>query len=327
MTRYGRASCGLGCLVICAVLVDGLVSLGAQDVGGAPQSPSPLRAAVDLVTLHVTVTDHGGNYVTDLDPDEFIVRENGHPQQLAVFQRGGLPLVLTLLLDTSSSLKNIFPEVQDAAIAFIRQLEARDMVSVIAFDDRVRVLQGFTTDTNALETAIRQAKVGGGTRLYNAVYVALNELIQLGPPPPDSGPRRRVAVVLSDGNDTASLIGLEDLLALAARSDTAIYALRMAPGGSSEDEDVEDDEAGFALTQLAKQTGGRAFLSLDRYGLVSAYPDIRTELGRQYALGYVSTNARPDGALRRISVQVLRAGADARTRRGYFARTATDGMR
>jgi Ca-activated chloride channel homolog len=295
----------------------------AQDVTPAPPQ-TPFRSSVDLVTLHVTVTDSSGKYLTDIEPSDVVVLENGRRQQLSLFQAGGLPLALALLLDTSASVRPVFRDVQAAAVRFLRQLQPRDMASVIGFGDRVRVLQGFTTDRQDLETAVLEAMAGGSTTLYNAVYVALHELDRTMAPSDAHIPRRRVVVLFSDGDDTASQVGFEDLLKSATGSDAAIYAIRMGPEDAAGEADLD---GGAVLRQLANQTGGRAFFPPNRYALHQVYEDIRRELSLQYALGFVSTEPRPDGRFRRLSVQVLRAGAQARTRRGYVAPTTSSRRR
>jgi Ca-activated chloride channel homolog len=132
---------------------------------GEPQAT--FRSSVDLVTLHVTVTDGSGRYISDLDPQEFIVFENGRPQDVRVFEPGGLPLAVMLFLDISASMQQVFPEVQSAAIQFVQRLRPQDAASVVAFSDRVEILHAFTEDRETLERAVRQAQPHGGTRLYN----------------------------------------------------------------------------------------------------------------------------------------------------------------
>jgi Ca-activated chloride channel family protein len=294
--------------VLLAAFVAGHGLLAAQE-SRAGQPHAFFQSGVDLVTLHVTVTDGSGHVL--------MVFENGRRQDLTVFRVGGLPLALTLVLDTSSSMRDAFPEVQEAAVAFLRQLQPHDMASVVAVGDTVRVLQAFTTDRAALEKAVRQAQSRGGTALYTAMYIALKELNRTARDRDSDAavPRRRVAVVLSDGDDTASLVGFDDVLDLATRSDTAIYAIRM---GTTESARRDHGQAEVVLRQLTKRTGGRAFFSLQRDELRGVYEDIRTELARQYSLAYVSSDARKDGRFRVLSVHVQRPGAHARTRQGYI---------
>jgi Ca-activated chloride channel family protein len=304
----------LGALV--AAVIGEVGVLAAQEFR-AGQTHARFGSGIDLVTLHVTVTDGSGKVLSDIGEHEFLVFENGRRQDVTVFEKGGLPLAVTLLLDTSSSMQRAFPEVQAAALTFLRQLRPQDIASVVAFGDDVRVLQGFTTDHAALEEAVRQAKPRGETALYTAMYIALKELNRTAADGDVDGivPRRRVAVVLSDGDDTRSLVTFDDVLDLATRSDTAIYAIRM---GTVESARRERGEAEVVLRRLTQRTGGRAFLSLQRDELRGVYEDIRTELARQYSLAYVSSDARKDGQFRVLSVHVQRPGAHARARQGYI---------
>ena len=288
------------------------------------QSLTTFRSTVDLVTLHVSVTDDSGRYLSDLEELEFKVFEDGRSQELRVFEPGGYPLAVTLFLDISSSMSYVFPEAQEAAVKFLKRLAPQDVASVVAFGDRVNILQTFTADQQALEGAVRQAKARGATRLFNALYVGLKELSK-STTGDRSTPRRRVAVLLTDGHDTASLVSFDHVLDVAKRSHIVVYAIRI--GGKLSPRDTAR-ESEFVLRQLTKQTGGRAFLSLDDgKDLRSVYDDIRAELSRQYALGYVSNDARRDGRFRHLSVQVMRPRARARTRLGYFAPLAFVGPR
>ena len=166
----------------------------------------------------------------------------------------------------------------------------------------------------ALETAIRQTTAGGSTALYNAVYIALKELNKTIQDEPLAESRRRAIVILSDGEDTSSLVGFDEVLNLAARSDTAIYAIGLF--GREAPRVRKSEDAEFVLRRLAQQTGGRAFFASEAKELTHVYGEIRAELANQYFLAYDSTNARRDGQFRRIAVRVERAGAVARARPG-----------
>jgi Ca-activated chloride channel family protein len=206
---------------------------------------------------------------------------------------------------------------QEAAVGFVRALGPADIASLIDFDTRVQVRQAFTSDRIALEAAIRQTTAGGATALYNAVYIALKDLNKTIRDEPLAESRRRAMVILSDGEDTSSVVTLDDVLDLAARSDTAIYAVGLL--GPDTHNFQKSPDAEFVLRRLAQQTGGRALFASDAKELSGVYGEIRAELSNQYLLGYESTNARRDGQCRRIAVRVERAGAVARARPGYYA--------
>jgi Ca-activated chloride channel family protein len=299
------------------VICGGLTGAHTRQAGALPD----FRSSIDLVMLHVSVTDPAGQYLADLEPSELTVFENGRAQELRLFERGGLPLSVMLLLDVSSSMYSVFPKVQEAARQFLEGLAPQDEASVVAFADGVQILQPFTSDQQALATAIGRARPRGNTRLFTALYIALKELNR--PRPADqSTPRRRVAVLLTDGYDTASLLRFEDVIDLAGRSDIAIYAIRLVGPAPMKDDTGEPE---YVLGQLTRQTGGRAFRSVASKDLGPVYENIRMELAHQYALGYVSNDVRRDGRFRRLSVQVSRPEARARSRFGYFAPLAIRG--
>lgn len=304
-----------------AVLVVSLAAgaiVTAQDRGPITERQL-FRSAVDLVRLHVTVTNSSGEYLTGIPHNDFVVLENGRPQQLKMFQEGGLPLSIAVLLDTSASMQSEFPDVQNAAVTFLEHLRPEDLACVVGFGDTVRIAQGFTADRAALESAVHRTTTGGGTALYDAVYIALKDLSRMASDGDGLAPRQYVAVILSDGEDSASLTRFEDVLELATRSDIAIYALSMGRSRSSQNRAGESE---FVLRRLARHTGGRAFFALNRDQLSRVYDDIRTELARRYVLAYVSNDPRQDGAFRPLSVRIRRDDAVARTKQGYYATRA-----
>jgi Ca-activated chloride channel family protein len=301
---------------IVATLVVSLRPMDGQNASAGGQRP-PFRSSVDVIAMNVTVTDASRGYVTDLDQQDFHVFEDGRPQQVAFFQKSSLPLALALLIDTSASMELNLAVAQEAAVGFVRALGPADVASVIDFDTRVQVRQDFTSDRAALESAIRHTAAGGSTALYNAVYIALKELNKAIRDEPLAESRRRAIVILSDGEDTSSLVGFDEVLDLAARSDTAIYAIGLL--GQETPTIRKSQDAQFVLRRLAQQTGGRAFFASDAKELSSVYSEIKAELSNQYFLAYESTNARRDGQFRRIAVRVERSGVVARARPGYYA--------
>jgi Ca-activated chloride channel family protein len=281
------------------------------------QERTPFRSGVDVIAMNVTVTDTSRRYVSGLTAEDFQIFEDGRPQRVTFFQQASLPLALALLIDTSASMELSLPVAQEAAIGFVRELNSTDVASVIDFDTRVQVRQDFTSDRADLERAIRHTAAGGSTALYNAVYIALKELNKTIHDESLAQSRRRAMVVLSDGEDTSSLVGFDEVLDLAARSDISIYAIGLAgremPGAR------RPHEAQFVLRRLTEQTGGRAFFPNDARELAAIYGEIKTELSNQYFLAYESNNPRRDGQFRRIAVRVERPGTVARARPGYYA--------
>jgi Ca-activated chloride channel family protein len=305
--------------------------------GGTDQSPSgsqtpaqprsqqpPFRAGIELVSLNVTVTDGTQKYITDLSADDFSVFEDGVKQDVTFFNRTNLPIALALLLDTSASMETKLPTAQEAAAGFARRLRPQDLAEVIDFDSRVVVLQAFSNNASELEQAIRKTSAGGSTSLYNAVYIALKDLKKVVAKNTEEI-RRQAIIVLSDGEDTSSLLPFEEVLDLAKRSETAIYTigLRNAEGPSTSMKGFK--EAEFVLRQFAQETGARAFFPNQVADLTNIYTQISEELSSQYTVGYTSKNQRRDGGWRRIVVRINRPNVTARTKQGYFAPTTHQG--
>jgi Ca-activated chloride channel homolog len=280
------------------------------------QQPS-FRSGIDVVSLNVTVADGAGRFVTNLDRDTFSVYEDGIKQQLTFFNRSNLPIALSVLLDTSASMEDKMQTAQDAAIGFVKKLRPQDFGQIIDFDSRVVIAQPFTSSVPDLEQAIRKTTAGGSTSLHNAIYISLKELKKIQARSADDV-RRQAIVVLSDGEDTSSLVGFDEVLELAKRSETAIYAIGLRGRGPDHVRGAFN-EADFVLRQLSQETGGRVFFARTANELTGIYETISDELSSQYMLGYQSRNPKRDGAWRRVVVRVNEPGATARTKQGYYA--------
>ena len=283
-----------------------------------PQSQTPaFRAGIDIVSLNVTVTDGVSHYVTDLEEPDFQIFEDGIRQEITFFSRRQQPIALSLLLDSSASMEDKLPTLQTAASNFVRRLQPNDIAQVIDFDSRVEVRQAFTGNQTDLVTAIDRIGAGGSTSLHNAIYIALKELRKVRAVT-EQDIRRQALVVFSDGEDTSSLVSFDEVLDLAKRSETSIYAIALRGP------DVQTKgfrEAEFVMKTLALETGGRSFFPAKIDDLSGVYSQIADELASQYTIGYTSKNPRRDGAWRRIDARVTRPNVTARTKRGYYAPT------
>ena len=319
-----RALAFLAALVASVVIAAGSASLvitsSSASVVIAADSASlaaqVFRAGADVVSLNITVTE-GETLVAGLDQSLFSVYEDGVQQEITYFSRTPQPIALSLLIDTSTSMETKLTVAQEAAIGFARRLQPADAAQIIDFDSRHEILQTFTNDRNLLEQAIRKTEVGGSTSLYNAIYVALSELKRVRAATPDQV-RRQAIVVLSDGEDTTSVIAYEDVLDAAKRAEVAVYAIGLR---SRQERTKEFNEAEFVLKTLSQETGGRVFFVEDVAQLSSIYQQIADELANQYSIGYTSKNLKKDGAWRAIVVKVNRPNTAARTKRGYFGPT------
>jgi Ca-activated chloride channel family protein len=282
----------------------------------SPQSPA-FRAAVDIVSLNVTVTDGVNRYVTDLNEPDFQIFEDGVRQDVTFFSRREQPIALSLLLDSSASMEDKLATLQAAAGNFVRRMKPNDIAQVIDFDNRVDVRQVFTGSQPDLLAAIDRLASGGSTSLHNAIYIALKELRKVRAVT-EQDIRRQALVVFSDGEDTSSLVTFDEVQDLAKRSETSIYAIALR---GSDLQQKGFREAEYVMRTLALETGGRSFFPAKIEDLNSVYSQIADELASQYTIGYTSKNPRRDGAWRRIDVRVTRPNATARAKRGYYAPT------
>ena len=305
-------------LVVAAAALAGLGGTAAARAQEAASQEPSFRAGVDLVSLNVTVTDRNSRYVTDIDVERFQVYEDGALQDITFFTRTQLPIALSLLMDTSASMTERMETAQQAAIGFSERLREEDLASVIDFDSRVEIRQSFTNSLDELSAAIRRTSAGGSTSLYNAIYISLKELAKIAATA-TGDIRRQAIVVLSDGEDTSSLVDFDEVLELAKRSDTVIYSI----GLRSRDIRTRRGfrEADFVLRQLAQETGGRAFFPRRVEDLADIYQQISDELSSQYTLGYTSKNPLRDGQWRRLVVRIDQPNVAARTKQGYYAPT------
>lgn len=302
-----------------SVGVLGLVlALSSATAAAGPPAANRLvfRADIEAVNLNVSISD-GQRYVTDLLQGDFEVFEDGIRQDVALFSHEHTPISLAILLDSSLSMEGKLDEAKEAAVRFVRRLRPQDEAQIVHFNERVRVVQGFTPDVGALEAAIRSARAGGGTALYTAVYVALKDLASHR----RQGELRRLAiVVLSDGEDTASLVSDEQALELARQSEIGVYGISLrSPAGLSASRS-NPSLSRFFISALSRETGGQAHFPRAVSQLAAVYDQVLDELRSQYSVGYVSNNARRDGKWRNIVVRLLkRPGLRVRHKPGYFA--------
>jgi Ca-activated chloride channel family protein len=229
---------------------------------------------------------------------------------------------VVVLIDASASMTESLTLVQGAAVRFVRALRSSDRASVMSISGGLRVLQPFTTDHAALERAIRSTVPRGRTPLYASIYTALRELEQLRRTYDTA--RRQAMVVLSDGQDTASAFGFDDLMPAVYRQAVPIYTIAPRPSATikAQREAIFGEstrEQDFELRRLAGDTGGRAFFPVTLHELAGVYEAIANELAHQYSLGYQSSHPQSDGAFRRIALRVAAPNVTWRTRAGYLA--------
>lgn len=291
--------------------------IAGQPPAEQPAQPPVFRSGASLVAVNVTVTGPDQRFVTGLSAGDFAIYEDGIQQEVRFFESAHVPMDFIILIDTSSSMRHVMDMVHRAAIGFVSNLRDGDRGAVVAFSDRVEVMQPLTGDRAQLGQAIRSTVAKGGTALYNAIYVSLKEF---GRAAQQEGEIRRQAIaLLSDGDDTASLIGFDDVLETARRSGVSIYPIALQSEFTYEGRG-HFSESQFSMRTLARETGAQAFFPTKAAELSGIYTAIAEELSNQYSIGYASSNMRSDGRFRRIIVRVpTRPDLRPRARAGYIS--------
>ena len=272
--------------------------------------PAPFRAETRLVVLRATVKNSRGELVTNLPRRAFTVYENGQRQPITLFLREDIPVSLGLVIDNSGSMRPLRSKVEAAALAFARASNAQDEMFVLNFGDKPRLDVPLTTDRHELEAGIARVDAIGGTALRDAIDAAETYLR-------DHARRdRRVLLVITDGNDNASMVTTQQIEKAAEQSETAIYAI-----GLFGDADGSAANSGrHELDRLTERTGGVAYYpaSIDQIDTVAL--EIAHQIRNQYTIAYTPLNQALDGSYRRIRVDAV--GSDrlvVRTRAGYRA--------
>lgn len=307
------------------VAVLGRPSTAQSPVAPAPSSREPgvtgrvreqprFTSGVDLVALDVCVRDSTGRFVSDLSPDDFLVLENGKLQRISfVMPSGAVPLTAILLIDRSASMfEPKLKRAVEAAELFARLLGPDDQLEIIEFNHRAEPVHAFGDNPARVPAALASITATGGTSLNDVLLVAVNDLVRARH---DALPEtREVVVVLSDGEDTASLVGFEEVLPVLRRSGALVYTVSLREGAEG-----EWLGASWPLLQLARDTGARALAVRQLDALPALYAEIDAEVRHLYRIGYISKDDRRDGQWRTVSVRVRSRGVNVRTRAGYYA--------
>jgi len=267
------------------------------------------RTEVEVVNIICTVRKNN-RYLTDLTKEDFEVYEDDVKQEIEyfAFESGdeAQPLNIVLLVDTSGSVKDKLTFEQLAADAFLEETlrPKKDLAAVVQFDSEINLVQDFTYDLRTLSSSIESINAGGATKLYDAIFVSVDDLLRH-----EVG--RKLLVILSDGADTQSLMKSDDAIRISQEHDVMIFGIGVQGGRSRSDFGT--------LKKFAERTGGLFFnskVSLEE--LRRAFSAINQAIKNQYSLGYISNNK--DGEeFREIDVKVKGRGLKVSHRRGYYA--------
>ena len=313
---------------------------------GKPTDPNAIRVSVNEVIVPITVTDDKGRFVSDLNESDFKVFEENKPQTIRFFTRErSQPVVIGFLLDLSTSSRVHWQNFQNAASELVQNLLTGDPKYagyLIDYAQDAEVAVNTTSDPEPMVEKIRKLKPGGGSALYDAIYLSCTsrKLVHGEPIEP-----RRIVVIIGDGHDNASKHSLDQVIELAQRNLVTIYCISTQAFGFT---NASDDN----LVKLAQETGGRVVYPLgdvykDTDGYLShpsddgnyaltvgvgayksvvdgrmyrAVADIAGEVTMQYIIRYISDNPT-DKSYRNVKVVVDLGNVKVRARKGYYAVT------
>lgn len=353
-------------------LLPGIVSLLFATVPMQSQQPPTISSEVNVVNVLATVRTKHGEIVRNLTKDDFVLEEDGRPQSISYFtHESDLPLTLGLLVDTSLSQRRVLEEERNASQIFLNQVLRvnKDLAFVIHFDREVELLQDLTSSRQKLEAALtllqtprpdeervsndsdpypgsrrgRMGGGGGGTLLYDAVYLASNELMnkQVG---------RKALIVLSDGVDRGSKKTLATAIEAAQRADTLVYSIlftdedaynrrgfgergdqgmgRMGgmgggmgrrEGGRDRFPQQERPDGKKILERISRQTGGRLFEVSKKQAIDQIYNQIQEELRNQYSVGYTPNPPNAGAGYHKITLTTTQKDQIVQARNGYYS--------
>ena len=343
--------------------ISSLLSTLLLFASGAPlsaQQAPKISVESNIVTVFATVRDKHGQIVSDLTKDDFSLDEDGRPQTITYFARqNDLPLAVGLLVDTSLSQRRVLDQERTASSNFVDHTlreDKKDRAFLIHFDHEVELLQDFTTSRKKLETALRQLQSpereestdgerhhhGGGTLLYDAVYLASNDMMK-------KLQGRKAVIVLSDGVDRGSKETLASAIESAQRANTVVYSILFKddePYGSRGGYGGGGGHGGWGghgggggggggrryppreeqrpdgkkiLERISKETGGRLFEVSKKQTVDQIYDAIQQELRDQYILGYVPDKSPNTSDYRKIHLATKQKDLAVQSRDGYYA--------
>lgn len=275
------------------------------------------QANVNEVRLYATVVDQKQRLVTDLGRDDFTVFEDGQPQQITSFRREDVPVALGILIDNSGSMMEKREKVNDAAINLVKASNPQDQVFIVNFADEAYKDQDFTSSVDLLQEALEHIEARGGTALYDAVVGSAKYMIQSEPFLKKHSIVKKVLLVVTDGEDNASLSSLEEAIRyVQTENGPTIYTIGVL------DKDAHEKRARRALEALAVQTGGVAFFPRDLNEVDAISKEVAKDIRNQYIIQYRSTKPQSEGGYRQVRVDANAPGygrLQVRTRSGYYA--------
>ena len=289
--------------VLCSILLAAVV---------VAQQPT-FKSGTQIVSVFATVTDGQQRLVPNLVIDDFEVLDNDKPQTLVFFQNEVQPITVVVMLDTSGSMTSSIGLLKAAAEQFVLRLLPEDKGRIGAFADNIQISSRFTSDRDELVGAVKDIDYGNGTRLWDAVGMSLDEL--------KGKPGRRVVLVFTDGDDTASRTRLGTVIDRGRAEEVMIYAIGLS-SHYFDGQRMVNSKPDSGLKKIADETGGGFFELKNTSDLAPTFTRVAQELHSQYVLGF--TPMQLDGRVHKLTVRMKQPGMTARARRSYLAARADD---
>jgi Ca-activated chloride channel family protein len=246
--------------------------------------------------------------VPDLVQDDFEVLDNDKPQPIVLFESVAQPITVVVMLDTSGSMTGTIGLLRQAAEQFLIRLFPGDKAKVGAFNDKIQVSSSFSSDRDDLVSDVKNLDYGNGTRLYDALLLSLDELKGI--------EGRRVVLVFTDGDDTASHIGLGPVIDRARADEDMVYSIGLESNYFNGQRMVRSKPDG-GLKKISDETGGGYFELKKTADLAPTFTRVAQELHSQYVIGFAPPQL--DGRVHRLTVRLKQPGMTARARRSYLA--------
>lgn len=298
VSRFRRMSLLRACLKVFMGLLLLVSAAHAQDPQNAEDTGSTFKVKVNLVSVYATVTGANGAPITDLKKEDFALAEDGHPEKIAVFeQESERPVSIILAMDASQSVKKDLQVELDSARRFVSAtVRPVDKLALYQFSDTVQEVVPFTNSFQRIAKGIRDVRIGSGTALYDAVYLAGHTL--------NDKQGRKVLVLITDGGDTTSSTSYATALRAVQQSEAIVYSIIVVP---IERDSGRNTGGEHALIQLSHDTGGKYYYAQSAAGLDDAFKQISKELRTQYLLGYYPSRTIADSDFRKIDIKVNKA--------------------
>jgi len=269
-----------------------------------------------LVLIPATVTDTANRFVLGLQKEDFHLFEDGVEQNISNFSGEDTPLSVGLVFDASGSMGDKMRTSRQAALQFLKTMNPQDEAFLIQFNDKAELAAGFTSQSGEIQNKLLAVQPGGLTAMLDAAEMAMREMKKAKNP-------RKAILIVSDGGDNNSRYTSAEIQALVRQADVQIYAMGIFEPTIFLGLSKEEISGPRLLSELAEQTGGRAFTASDPYDLPGVAARIGIELRNQYVLAYTPKNQEKDGKYRRVEVKVTPPpgipSLKARWRLGYYA--------